>query len=574
MVREEPLRIRRRILIADDNAEIHEMLGDFFMSEGFEVVHAFDGEEAIRQTAENRPHLVLLDMRMPGEDGLNVVRRVRETDLDTAIVLYTAFGSEALGLEALRAGADDYLKKPVSLEVLIERVNAVIIAKEGHNVLRHRAEQRMRESEELYRATAAELAGRVATIDVTQEIARAVLSDLDLQAIAHTIVTQWRRLLPYDRAYIVLIENNRTNCVVLATYADDIGDSVEGWRFPLADTLLANVGQDRQPLRIADLHSQPELPAFAQRIARAGLRSLLIVPVLVRDRVVAGIHLSGFEPSTFTSRHEELATELVGTASIAIQNALLYRDLRESYKSLERAQVELLRKERLAALGQISAVMAHEVRNPLGVIYNSLGAFRKLLPPGGDAQLLLSIVEEEADRLNRIIGSLLDFARPTTLELTPGDLSALVEDVVRGAVTDSAYRPSIEITAEYLHQPNGLLFDVHLVRQALINLLQNAFQAIEGRGGPGRVALRTEDAEIEGRPYVKISVSDTGGGIPDKVRERIFDPFFTTRTMGTGLGLPIVKRVVEDHSGILQVETRQGEGSTFSILLPRAPRSP
>src|SRR2546430_10216788 len=210
---------RYRILIADDNREIQEMLGVLFEEEGFDVLHAYDGKEAIAKTAESRPHLVLLDMRMPHEDGMDVLRRVRDTDLDTAIVLHTAFGSDTLGLEALRAGADDFLKKPVPLETLLGRVRAVLVAKEGHNALRHRAEQRMKESEELYRSTAAELAARVATIDVTQEIASAVLSNLDLRAIGQTIVTQWRRLLPYDRASIVLFEPE-DRCFVLAVFEE------------------------------------------------------------------------------------------------------------------------------------------------------------------------------------------------------------------------------------------------------------------------------------------------------------------------------------------------------------------
>jgi signal transduction histidine kinase/DNA-binding response OmpR family regulator len=558
---------RKRILIADDNHDIQEMLCEFFSGEGFEVLQAFDGEEAIRKTASVYPNLVLLDMRMPREDGLDVLRRVRETDLDTAIILHTAFGSEALGLEALRAGADDYVKKPVELDTLLERVNAVLIAKEGHNALRRRAEQRMRESEELYRTTAAELAARVATIDITQEIARAVLSNLELSEIAQTIVTQWRRLLPYDRASIVLLEPDRRCVRVLAAFAErGVGGPVAGDRFRVEDSLLHRVLRTRVPLNVPDLAKLRDLPRTGQQLLAGGVHSLLVVPVILRDTVVGTINVGAAAVGTFASRHEAVATELVGTAAIAIQNALLYRDLRESYASLQRAQEELLRQERLAALGQISAVMAHEVRNPLGVIFNSLGPLRQLLRPKGDAAMLLSIIEEEAGRLNRIVGSLLDFARPTSLQMSEGDISELIDEVVRDSATDFAYHAGIEVRAEYHHTPGGLAFDAHLVRQALINLVQNAFQALPREGV---VRIATSDDSVNDQRYVRIAVSDSGTGIREDLLERIFDPFFTTRAMGTGLGLPIVKRVADDHRGLLEVDSQPGKGTTFSLLLPR-----
>lgn len=568
-----PKLARTRVLIADDNIDIQEMLGEFFADEGFEVVHAYDGEEAIRKTAEVCPSLVLLDMRMPREDGLQVLRRIRETDLETAIVLHTAFGNDSLALEALGAGADDYLKKPVQLDHLLERVHAVLTAKEGHNELRHRAEQRLRESEERYRTTAADLAARVATIEVTQEVARSVLSNLELYGVADTVVTQLRRLLPYERAAMVLLEADGTQGHVLASFDSA---AAEPWPKPredvaLQDGLLRAVVSDRKLLRVTDLSRTADLGRFDRELVSAGIQSLMILPVVARERVAGVMYLGAREPGVFTERHEAVAQELIAPVGIAMQNALLYRELHESYANLERAQEELLRQERLAALGQIAAVMAHELRNPLAVIFNSLGPMRQIMKPEGDAAMLLTIVEEESDRLNRIVGSLLDYARPTTLQMTEGNLTALLFDVVRDARTDSAYDPSIEVLTDYSHGAGPLAFDEHLLRQALINLLQNAFQAVRKEG---RVWLRTADLDVGGKPYVRISITDTGGGIRTEIRDRIFDPFFTTRATGTGLGLPIVKRVVEDHRGQLQLDTRPGEGTTFAVLLPRGPARP
>lgn len=559
----------RRILVADDNEDIRDMLGQVFTDEGFHVLFAADGEEAVRVTAASRPHLVLLDMRMPRENGLGVLRRIRETDLDTAIVLHTAFGSERLALEALRAGADDYLRKPVELSLLLERVHASMVAKEGQNALRQRAEQRMRESEALYRATTEELSARVATIEVIQEVARSLHSNLDLAGVSRTVVSQWRRLLPYDSAAILLLEEEGTAARVLANH-DTEGKPFPpaGHRFPIRSGLIDIAMLGRHPLRFADLDAMPprELGPFEREMREHGARALMLLPVLARDAVLGVMLLMSRTPGTFTERHAALAEELLLPTSIALQNARLYRDLLDSYASLERTQGELLRSEQLAALGQLSGVMAHELRNPLAVIFNSLGPLRQLTRPEGDAALLLTIIEEESERLNRIVGSLLDFARPANLEMREGDLSPVLFDALREARDDPAHHPGITLNADYGHDETPLRFDARQVRQALGHLLQNAVQALRREGS---IWLRTSEVEVSGKRYVRIAISDDGPGVPAEVRERIFEPFFTTRAKGTGLGLPIVKRVVDDHRGLLQHHSRPGEGASFAILLPR-----
>jgi signal transduction histidine kinase/DNA-binding response OmpR family regulator len=565
---------RRRLLIADDNADIQELLRDLFAGEGYEILCASDGEEAVRLTAEARPDVVILDMRMPREDGIGVLRRIRETNLDTAILLHTAFANDALAHEALREGADDCLRKPVQIDLLLERVRTVSSVKEGHNTLRHRVEQRLRDSESRYRAAAEELAARVASSEIVQEVARTVLSNLDLREVANTVASQWRRLVPYDRAVIVSVDDEGQSARVLACF-DDSAEPFppEGTKIPIQRCMLSRAAKQGRPVRVEDLDalSVAELAEMDQKMRERGVRSTLVVPLVSRDRVVGAMCMSSKAPATFTARHEALAGELVGTTGIALQNAILYRDLRESYASLERAQENLVRNERLAALGQIAAVMAHELRNPLAVIFNSLGPLRQLIRPTGDSEMLVSIIEEEADRLNRIVGSLLEFARPPVLHMRDGNLSPLVLDVVRDARSDPAMHEGIEVSSELRHDAKPFPFDEHLLRQALTHLVQNALQAIRREG---KVRVRTAEVPGEGGGHVRIEVDDTGSGIRADIRDRIFEPFFTTRASGTGLGLPIVKRVVDDHAGRIELVTREGEGTSVSLLLPRTRARP
>ena len=241
--------------------------------------------------------------------------------------------------------------------------------------------------------------------------------------------------------------------------------------------------------------------------------------------------------------------------------------LERSGAELRAAQAELLRRERLAALGEISAVVAHEVRNPLAVIFNALSSLRKQKPVTADAATLLDIVQEESERLKRVVGDLLDFARPHELSVDVVPPSRLVASAAAAARGDGA---EDEVRFEADDDLPAIACDEHLLRQALVNLVTNALQA------PGRVEPVQVRAFPKGAPVsaVCFSVYDDGAGISKEVADRLFTPFFTTRASGTGLGLAIVKRVVEAHGGEISWHPggdrgdRGDRGVTFEFAIP------
>ena len=262
--------------------------------------------------------------------------------------------------------------------------------------------------------------------------------------------------------------------------------------------------------------------------------------------------------------------------SAALDVQRLFADLRRSYADLRRAQEQLVQRERLAAIGELAAVVAHEVRNPLGVLFNSLGAFRKLLGEGveGTARTLVEIMAEETARINHIVGDLLDFARPTTPALHREPLAPLIEEAVDAAIGER--RADITFVRAIDDLP-PVPMDPRLVRQAILNIASNAVQAMPA-GGTLTLRLRIDDLhdlhdlrDLDGPapvPAARIDVEDTGTGIPKDVEPRIFEPFFTTRATGTGLGLAVVKRIVDSHRGRLGVVTTEGKGTTFTVWLP------
>lgn len=224
-----------------------------------------------------------------------------------------------------------------------------------------------------------------------------------------------------------------------------------------------------------------------------------------------------------------------------------------------RAQEEIRNKEKLAAVGELAAGLAHEIRNPLGAIK---GAAQYLNPGIGpeEARAFLGVIREEVDRLNRVVGQFLDYARPFKKNLTSIAPDALLQKVV--AVGRKTLPSDIDLRTDLnLPLPN-LTVDPDQIKQVVDNLILNAVEAMPQGGRITVEARKWKQDQIE------IAVRDTGSGIPPGNLPRLFQPFFTTKTHGTGLGLAICHRIIAGHGGTIGVDPSEGGGSRFRIRLP------
>jgi signal transduction histidine kinase len=242
------------------------------------------------------------------------------------------------------------------------------------------------------------------------------------------------------------------------------------------------------------------------------------------------------------------------------------QQLAEANRNLREAEAAVRRSERLAALGQLSAGLAHELRNPIGTIRASAEMLMKNVPEDNAvARELAGFISTEVDRTNKLVGRFLEFARPLELRLQPADVGELIDRAVTHLERDAANN-GITVYRNYSPDIAPVAVDGDLMERVFYNLLLNAAQASPA-GGAITVKTRTADGTLE------ISVIDRGAGIDPKHRESIFNPFFTTKPDGVGLGLAIVSKIVDEHGGRITVESEVGRGSVFRVHLPASDRT-
>lgn len=226
----------------------------------------------------------------------------------------------------------------------------------------------------------------------------------------------------------------------------------------------------------------------------------------------------------------------------------------------DRRDEKRVEEEKLRAVRALAASVAHEIRNPLGAIQNSVALLLRDLPLEGDDRTLMDIVFNETQRISGIVSQFLTFARPADVMLAPGDLGALLDEVAKIAEKDErALSRHVEIFVQVDADLPPVSLDADRLRQVLWNLVSNALDA-----QTSRVALRART--VEGG--VEVRVADDGTGMTPEVLARVFEPFRTTKARGTGLGLTISKSIIEKHGGSIRLESAPGEGTTVSFTLP------
>lgn len=323
--------------------------------------------------------------------------------------------------------------------------------------------------------------------------------------------------------------------------------------------------------------SKEDTAVLAAAATLGALRSAVVLSIRTEDDANVGLIFAADDRvrDAFTPEEITLLETVGAQIGVVVANSRAYSRMKE--------------RDRLAALGSMAAGLAHEVKNPLGAIKGAAQLLEEGAPTGPDdpaSREFVGIILEEVERLDRVVGSFLDYARPHAGNPVPLDLNAAVRrtvQILQSQIPDGA----IDVHLDLAEPLSRAKIDPEKFRQVLMNLVQNAIQAIDGQGKVtvstqmrrgGRVRVPPADGTIPSSrrsltdevEHVEVSVRDTGPGISPKVLRNLFIPFFTTKTQGTGLGLAISQSIVQNAGGTIEVHSQPGAGTTFTIVLPAA----
>jgi signal transduction histidine kinase len=322
--------------------------------------------------------------------------------------------------------------------------------------------------------------------------------------------------------------------------------------------------ESNRPLFVDDIEKESGFSAWEKRkwsrLKRFGAE--LLVPLVLKEELIGVLLLAKkISDSLYFENDLEFLELLSNQAAVAVENALLYQSEKNANYELRKTQKQLIQTEKLAALGKLSASIAHEINNPLGIIKNYLEILSRKLK-GRSTQKDIQIIKEEIDRIAKILYQLLEFHRPRLKKPISVDLVSLLTHTIN-LVEKQFKNKNIFLVENFPDKVSEIYGHPEELKQVFLNLLLNSKDFMP-RGGEISVSLSENEGEIE------IEFSDTGSGIPHKNKNKIFEPFFTTKADGKGLGLGlwVCYGIIERHQGSITSEKKEGRGATFLIRLP------
>ncbi|MBC8443106.1 GAF domain-containing protein [PVC group bacterium] len=334
------------------------------------------------------------------------------------------------------------------------------------------------------------------------------------------------------------------------------GREIEQPRKEVSRAVIQEVADTRQAIVVENARADSRFES-AESVHDLRLYSVLCVPLIAEGELLGVAYLDNRGlPGAFNEQDRDLLVLFAGQAAVAMRNAQLFEELKQTRR-------KLLQAERLQALGQLAASVAHEVRTPISALKLMAGEAEDRLDDPGFRALFLETIRDESNRINGIVSGLLDYARPSTLQLVDLDVQDIL-DSCASLLNGARAEAGVVLSKDYVTNLPQIVADGEKLKQVFCNLIQNAMDAV-AHSERKRVTLTTT---VHGPDQVAVKVSDTGPGVHEDAEDSVFDPFFTTKEDGTGLGLAISAKIVSEHGGAIDVKSPPGQGATFTVALP------
>jgi signal transduction histidine kinase len=379
-------------------------------------------------------------------------------------------------------------------------------------------------------------------------------SGKSVEELFQLLYVRLKELIPYHRIALALTDKAKAKIKVVAVKSDDATVLGKGYTGEIAGSSLEPLIRDGRTRIINDLitHLKERPQSESTRlIVKEGMRSSLTLPLLSQGQAIGVMFFSCRDLHAYSPDHEELLRNIVGQMAVAIERSNLFDRLREQ-------EADLARSQNLAAIGELAATIAHEIKNPLAGISGAIQVLEEAIPLSDRRRFVVGEILDQIRRLDNTVRDLLTFSRPALPERHE---IPLAESLSR-AWSVLAHQPGTAKVHFQLVDPKNICLhgDPQLFHQVWINLFQNAIEAM-AQGGTLSVTIQ------EGNP-IQIQVQDTGTGMDSATAAKIFRPFFSTKTRGTGLGLAISRKIVEAHGGTMQIESAPNQGTSVFVELP------
>jgi signal transduction histidine kinase/FixJ family two-component response regulator len=538
------------ILLADDNTDMRDYLKRL-LSTRYSVDAVTNGAAVLAAAFERTPDLVLSDIMMPELDGFQLLHALRADPRTSTVpvILLSARAGEEAAIEGLKAGADDYLVKPFSGREMLARVSAHL---EMAKVREKTARQERQHAERLQKLAQAALA---------------INSILSSEEILWLITDQARTIIG---AHQGITSRKTDETWAQAVHAISLSEKYAYWRDydvrPDGSGIYALVCNTNTPLRMTqeELERHPAWRGFGHEAANhPPIRGWLAAPLIGRNgRNLGIIQLSDkYDGSEFSAEDESILVQLSQMASVAIENALLYQQAQDALRGRD----ELL------------SMVSHDLKNPVGTVKGYAQLLRRLIKRDGSVsseQVMdgLTKIDETSTKMTILINELLEYGRlqsgqPLTLDYQPTNLVSLTQQVITEQQrTTTRHQLIFETTVQELLGN----WDAFHLERVMINLLSNAIKYSPDGGDIAVTVTQPDDTTAQ------VIVRDQGIGIPEADLPHIFEQFqragnTRSKIKGTGIGLASARQVVEQHNGTITVESQEGAGSVFTVLLPLNP---